>query len=106
MSIVDIAVTRLKEAGGTRVTMVQAVIGELSGAAADSVQFCYDACARGTPAEGSRLDIIRTLAVAVCGECGARFKPSDPLAVCPQCGAFGGKIVAGDELYVDKIGVE
>jgi len=106
MSIVEIALARLKESGGARVTLVKAVIGELSGAMADSVIFCYDAAARGTPAEGSRLEVERTEAEAVCGECSHRFKPLDPLAVCPSCGAFGGRIVAGEELYVDHIGID
>jgi len=106
MSIVDIAVSRLNEEGGARVMKVNVTVGELSGVEAGAVEFCYSACAMGTAAEGSELVIERVAARAVCGECAREFKPDNPLAICPQCGAFGGRIVSGEELYVDNISVE
>ena len=106
MSIVEIAVSRLQEAGGTKILKVKVTVGELSGVSADSVLFCYDACARGTPAEGSQLQVDRSVAKAICRECAVEFRPEPPLAVCPECGAFGGKIINGEELFVDEIEVE
>ncbi|MDH5638038.1 MAG: hydrogenase maturation nickel metallochaperone HypA [Nitrospinota bacterium] len=106
MSIVDIAVSQLKESDAARVLKVNVAVGELSGVEASAVEFCYSACARGTAAEGSELVIERVAARAVCPECSCEFHPEHSLAICPQCGDFGGKIVSGEELYVDQISVE
>ena len=106
MSIVDIAVSQMKESGAGRVLKVKVAVGELSGVEAGAVEFCYSACARGTAAEGSELEIERVAARAVCRECSCEYRPEDPLAICPRCGAFGGRIVSGDELFVDQISVE
>ena len=47
-------------AGERRVHRVTLEIGELSCAAPESITFCFDVIARGTCAEGARLDIRRT----------------------------------------------
>jgi len=103
MSIVDIAVDEMKSQGAKRVLKVKVVIGGLSGVVAESVEFCYEACAKGTPAQGSELILERVAPKAQCMECEKAYEPSGVLSVCPECGAFGGKIISGEELYVDEI---
>jgi hydrogenase nickel incorporation protein HypA/HybF len=49
-----------KAAGDRRVHRVTLEIGELSCATPESITFCFDVVARGTCAEGARLDIRRT----------------------------------------------
>lgn len=106
MNIADIASGHARDNGAARVVRVFVDIGELSGVEADALAFCYPAASLGGPAEGSELVINRIAGKAVCGDCGAEFKPADPLVVCPACQAFGGRIVSGDEMYVRKMEIE
>jgi hydrogenase nickel incorporation protein HypA/HybF len=52
--IVDIV---CKAANDRRVHKVTLDIGRLSGVMADAIEFCFDVVARGTLAEGARLEI-------------------------------------------------
>ncbi len=52
--IVDIV---CKAANNCRVHKVTLEIGRLSGVMAESIEFCFDVVARGTLAEGARLEI-------------------------------------------------
>jgi len=47
-------------ADGARVIRVRLEVGRLVAVLPDSLRFCFDACARGTAAEGAVLDIIET----------------------------------------------
>jgi len=106
MGIVEIAVNHMSKAGASRVIQVRAAVGELSGVMPEAVEFCYEAACKGTAAEGSGLLIDKVAARAQCQACLRDFVPEYPLAVCPACGALGGRIISGEELYVDDITVE
>lgn len=43
-----------------KITLVRLEIGALSGIVADSVRFCFDLVAEGTPLEGAELEIIES----------------------------------------------
>lgn len=47
-------------ASGQRVHGISVVVGTLSCVSPDALAFCFDVVARGTLAEGARLDIRRT----------------------------------------------
>lgn len=47
-----------EQAGGARVTRVRLEIGKQAGVLAESVRFCFDICAQGTPVEGALLEIM------------------------------------------------
>jgi hydrogenase nickel incorporation protein HypA/HybF len=51
----------LEQGGGARVTRVRLEIGKQAGVLAESVRFCFDICAQGTPVEGAMLEIIEPL---------------------------------------------
>ena len=47
-----------ERAVGQRVTRVRLEIGRLSAVVPDSIRFCFDICAQGTPLEGAALEIV------------------------------------------------
>ena len=64
----------------------------------------YELLARGTPLEGSRLDIESVAAVARCEKCGKVFPVEEAWVVCPDCGSLGATLLSGQELNL--VGVE
>ena len=49
-----------ERAVGQRVTRVRLEIGRLSAVVPDSIRFCFDICAQGTPLEGAALEIVES----------------------------------------------
>ena len=49
-----------ERAEGQRVTRVRLEIGRLSAVVPDSIRFCFDICAQGTPLEGAELEIVES----------------------------------------------
>jgi hydrogenase nickel incorporation protein HypA/HybF len=49
-----------ERAEGQRVTRVRLEIGRLTAVVPDSIRFCFDICAQGTPLEGAALEIIES----------------------------------------------
>lgn len=102
-NIVDIC---LQHGEGKRVTVVVLEIGGLSGVVPDAVEFCFDACSRGTLLEGARLVIERIPARGVCHDCGAEFPLDTYFDPCPSCGGFSHAVISGEELRVKELEVE
>jgi hydrogenase nickel incorporation protein HypA/HybF len=81
-------------------------IGQLSTAEPESMAFCFPIIAKGTLAEGAKLEIIRTPGEAWCLDCNlavpvaARFDP------CPECGGHSLHLRQGDELRIKELEVE
>lgn len=101
-----IVATCEQSAGGRKVVEVVLRIGTLSGVVPEAVEFCFDACAKGTLLEGTRLVIERVEAKARCSRCRAEFPVQAYFDPCPLCGALGNEILAGEELRVREIEVE
>lgn len=49
-----------ERAEGQRVTRVRLEIGRLTAVMPDSIRFCFDICAQGTPLEGAELEIVES----------------------------------------------
>jgi hydrogenase nickel incorporation protein HypA/HybF len=93
-------------AGGRRVTDVVLEIGELSGVVPESIEFCFEACSKGTLLEGARLRVETVPGVGLCPSCGVRSPLTSLYDPCPDCGAFGLTIVSGEELRVKELELE
>ncbi|GAC1594740.1 MAG: hypothetical protein NVS3B21_17070 [Acidimicrobiales bacterium] len=100
-SIVAAVVERL---GDRRVERVTLVIGRLAGVVADSVEFCFELCARGTSLEGAKLDIIDVEGRGRCRDCGREFLVVDHVLLCP-CGSADVAIIGGEELLIRQVEV-
>jgi hydrogenase nickel incorporation protein HypA/HybF len=100
--IIKIAIDSCK---GKRISKINIVIGELSSFVDDSVQFYFDILSRSTLAEGATLDFRRVPAKLRCYNCNKEFHP-DSTMVCPFCNSLGGRIIEGEEFYIESIEVK
>lgn len=102
-SIIDLC---LQHAGGQRVRSLQVEIGRLSSLVPEAIEFCFEACSRGTPLEGARLAITRIPGRGTCLECGAETDLEELFAGCSRCGGYRIDITAGQEMRVTEIEIE
>jgi hydrogenase nickel incorporation protein HypA/HybF len=105
-SILDIALKHAQKADARRITDLHIVMGELSRLVDDSIQFYWDMIAKDTIAEGAKLHFRIVPAEFQCMACFERYKPDGEEFSCPNCGAVGVKIVAGEEFSLEAIDVE
>jgi hydrogenase nickel incorporation protein HypA/HybF len=82
------------------------VIGALSDATPESIQFYFDTLASGTLAEGARLEFSRVPGQAHCRACGHTVTIDELYAVCPDCGEFALDVTGGNGVYLDSLDVE
>jgi hydrogenase nickel incorporation protein HypA/HybF len=95
-----------KNAGGRRVLAVTLELGELSGIVPDAVEFCFEACTKGTLLEGARLVITRVAPKGLCRDCGSEFPVSAYYDSCPNCGGYTVELMRGEEMRVKELEVE
>jgi hydrogenase nickel incorporation protein HypA/HybF len=101
----NVVAIALEAARNRQVKVVTLMIGELSGVEQEAVRFCFPIVAKGTAAEGARLEIVRIPAMVRCRACSAEFRLNDDWA-CPACSALGGEVQGGREFFVESIEVE
>jgi hydrogenase nickel incorporation protein HypA/HybF len=78
-------------------------VGNLTGIVAESMRFCLQALAAGTPAAGATLEIVEEAAVATCSQCGVSGAVSLPLQPC--CARCGGvlTVAGGHTLVLERV---
>ena len=107
MSIVQSLFEIIEEAvranGLERVTTVRMRVGEMAAVVPDSLEFCFEVLARGTPVEGARLDITVIPVSGTCSACRREFQVTDWLSACPGCGSASVALTGGDELCLDEL---
>ncbi len=104
MSLAD-GVVRLieeqaKQHGFAKVQVVRLEIGELAHVDPDAISFCFEAVARGSKAEGARLEIVRKQGLVWCFGCSSLVAIKAWGEPCPQCGGFDLKAESGDDMRV------
>lgn len=104
-SILRIALDKAKEVSAGKVTRISVVIGELSGAVSDSVQFYFDFLRKDTPAAEAVIDFKPVAARLRCRDCHTEFHPEDVPWLCPSCGSLNVDVLGGQDLYVESIEV-
>jgi len=104
LSITESVVATVSEhAGSAPVLALTLEIGKLSGVVPDSVRFCFELCALGTPCEGARLDIVDTPGRARCRDCAAEeIELPDEITLCP-CGSANLEITGGQQLKIKQL---
>jgi hydrogenase nickel incorporation protein HypA/HybF len=100
-SIVDTVTDRT---GGAEIRNVRLVIGRLSGVVPDSIRFCFDLVAAGTPLAAAMLEIEEPAGRARCERCGNEFGVDDLLLLC-RCGSSEVRLLTGDELLIRSVEV-
>jgi hydrogenase nickel incorporation protein HypA/HybF len=105
-SLLEIALRHGQGAGARRITDLYLVVGQLSSIIDESVQFYWDFVAKETLAEGAALHFRRVPAEFLCLECLKRYAPGEADFACPGCGSQRVQVAAGEEFYLESIGVE
>lgn len=93
--------------GFSKVKTVWLEIGELSNVDPESMLFCFDAVAKGSPvAAEAKLEIVRVAGQGFCLSCGESVAVSNRFDPCPKCDGFGLRITAGEEMRIKELEVE
>jgi hydrogenase nickel incorporation protein HypA/HybF len=104
--ILNIAVTKAREADSNKILQIDLVIGDASSIVDDCVQFCFDFVSKETIAEGAKLNFHRVPLQMKCRKCSSMFNPEKESWACPQCREWDAEIVGGTEFYMESIEVD
>jgi len=105
-SLIEIAERHAREEGARRVVSVTVAVGALSGVVPEAVEFCFEACSKGTFLEGAQLVVERIPGKGRCGGCGAAIDLDPHTFACPACGALGPERLAGEELKITELEID
>ena len=94
------------QAGATKVLKVTLSIGEMTEAIEDSLRFAFEVLTERTMSEGAELEINMVKPRSLCLDCGAEYEHDRFHMVCPECGGYNTKLLAGRELQIDSIEVD
>jgi hydrogenase nickel incorporation protein HypA/HybF len=103
--MLGIALSAAKQNGGGKVVAAKLLLGELTCVEPETLRFAFEIAARGTPAEGCRLEIVRVPARLRCRSCASEHQ-GEMLDPCPVCQALGSEVLQGRELRLDSIDVD
>ncbi|RQD75504.1 MAG: hydrogenase maturation nickel metallochaperone HypA [Candidatus Syntrophonatronum acetioxidans] len=87
--------------GIKKINRVKIVVGEMTAALPESLQFSFEILSQDTPAEGAELVIENRALQLECQECKHSFKPKQLKYSCPECESTLTEIIIGRELFVD-----
>ena len=99
-AIVDVAV---RTAGEARVTRVLVRAGQLRQVVPSALEFSFELCTHGTPAEGAVLELEVVPVEVACRACGARSEPGGFPLACAACGGLAVDVTRGEELQVESL---
>ena len=102
----QIVLAEAQKHGAQKVAVIRLKVGAMTHVNPESVAFYLEILAKGTPAEGVRLEADLIPLRARCRACAEEFGVVESQFACPHCGETGTEIVSGRELYVDSIEVE
>lgn len=105
-SIVHIIEQEARKQAFRRVSSVTLEIGRFATAEPEAMRFCFGAVARGTLAEGARLDIVASPGKGFCFACGETVEVAERTDDCPRCGSHQISITGGDELRIKELEVD
>jgi hydrogenase nickel incorporation protein HypA/HybF len=104
--IVELVADRAKVDGFTSVRVVHVVIGAMSAVMPEALVFGFDAAARGTVAQGARLQVHDVPGEAFCLDCEKKFETRSRVTTCPTCDGAKVMVSGGDELRVSELEVD
>ena len=102
---VIIATKQAQEAGASQIHRIMMQVGALSGAVPETLEFAFDIVAKGTMAEGAKLEIERVPLLCYCPACAQEFAPADLVCECTCCGRPSVDVRRGRELQLTSLEV-
>lgn len=106
MNIIEIAVQAARRQGAVQIKNIEVEVGSLAGVTVDSLEFCFEAACRNTPAQGANLQLHIVQACGRCSGCGLETSINSFFDQCPECGGFINQTTGGKELRVLAVTVD
>lgn len=106
MNIIELASEAAQKAEASCINSIELEIGTLAGVMIESLEFCFEAAARDTLAEGAELKIVTIQAQGRCYECDTIAPLSSLTSQCPECGASLLHVTDGQELKIKAITID
>jgi len=97
---------RAAEENASVVRLVRGFIAETERLDPEAIAFHFAAHARGTPAEGARLELAVRWVEADCSACGERYRPDHHVLLCPKCGSTEATLLGETGLGIESIEVD
>ena len=104
--VLDVVNDSARQAGADKVLKVSLSIGVMTEVIEDALRFAFEALSEGTLSEKAELEISMVQPRSKCLECGAEYDHDRFHMVCPECGSFATKLIAGREMQIDSIEVD
>lgn len=105
--VLDAVTTSAREAGAERVLKVNLVVGEMTEAIQDALEFAFEALTEADPfVKDAELSVTMVKPKSRCLECGEEFEHDRFHMFCPKCDSFATELIAGRELQIDSIEVD
>jgi hydrogenase nickel incorporation protein HypA/HybF len=106
-SIVEAVTESASAYPGARVKQVRLRLGALASVVEDSLQFCWELTAEGTPLAGAALVIVKLPVVVHCDACSMDAEIEGVQSFrCPRCGEQAADLRQGRELEIESIEIE
>jgi len=98
--------SQAREHRAARITVVELRVGPFSGAVPELLREAFDMYKKGTLADGATLVLIEPPVRVKCPACGSEAERRDFILKCPSCGSADIVLLAGTELFLEKIELE
>jgi len=107
--IVDLSLASLARASDVRgraIVSVRGWIADTETLSREALELHFLAHARGTPAEGARLDLELRHVRARCRTCGETYLPEHHVLLCPRCGSVDADELGETGLKIEAIDLD
>lgn len=104
--MLKVALDHATKNNAKRITAFNVEVSAAADESEDSLRFHLENLARGTIADGARVDFARVAARARCLECGNEFELDVENVVCPRCSSSRVSALLQDEIKLASIDVE
>ena len=95
--ILKAALSEAKTHEAKHIKAISVKMGDRHFIESDSLQFCLEAAAKGTIAEGAHIDVELLGTTVRCRKCAFVFPVADDLPIWPHCGDRNPEILGSDE---------
>jgi hydrogenase nickel incorporation protein HypA/HybF len=103
--VLEAVLERALAAKATRVVAVRGWVAETEHLHPDAIAFHFAAHAKGTPAEGAKLDLELRWVEARCNGCSKVYKPDHHVTLCPDCGSTEAELLGETGIAIESIEV-
>ncbi|MFO0646592.1 MAG: hydrogenase maturation nickel metallochaperone HypA [Polyangiales bacterium] len=104
--VLSIALEHARASGGGLIRLVRGRVAVFEALTLDALTLRFDALAKGTPAEGARLEFDIVRARVRCRACGEVFFPEHALPRCARCDATEVDAIDPTGLWVTGLEVD